>query len=327
MRLASLSIQGFRGITQGEISDFADVNILVGRNNSGKSTVAEAISYLRRRDSRAVDAIGRGIYEEWRRIRGDNAPEDDYSLTGKISDATDPERNIQCVVRGNTPTTKVLINGESHRSSAGSRPAKQQPFGLGDVPGLDGFLGKSTVFWPQDGMNPNIERVLWERLIRDRQDKSVVELLGNVYSIAAESLNLLPNGHLFVLLPNRGLSLDVFGDGTRLAVRCALLFAVLKHTLFIYEEPECHQHPGALARLAMALCKQAKTQDVQLFLTTHSIECARAYLLAAEAAGSSGALFHLKLELGNLESRRMDRESVERLWDTGLDVRNLDLYV
>jgi predicted ATP-dependent endonuclease of OLD family len=92
------------------------------------------------------------------------------------------------------------------------------------------------------------------------------------------------------------------------------------------EEPECHQHPGSLERFAAALCKLAKTLDVQIIVSTHSGECVRSFLKAARDAQSEGAVFHLTLTDGKQEARRLDPEAVESLTATGVDVRFLDLY-
>ena len=54
IRLQSLSISNFRGVREGKIDGFTDVNVLVGRNNSGKTTVVEAIT-------RAAMAGGLGV--------------------------------------------------------------------------------------------------------------------------------------------------------------------------------------------------------------------------------------------------------------------------
>ena len=45
--LRSLEIQNFKGIKQGKLEDLAQVNVLVGRNNSGKSTILDALILLR----------------------------------------------------------------------------------------------------------------------------------------------------------------------------------------------------------------------------------------------------------------------------------------
>lgn len=45
MKIAKLEIYGFRGISSG-IVNFADFNVLIGANNSGKTTVIEALALL-----------------------------------------------------------------------------------------------------------------------------------------------------------------------------------------------------------------------------------------------------------------------------------------
>jgi len=35
--LKSITIQRFRGIREGEVNDLTDINLIIGRNNSGKS--------------------------------------------------------------------------------------------------------------------------------------------------------------------------------------------------------------------------------------------------------------------------------------------------
>ena len=42
MRYSNLKINNFRGVTHLEIDDLKQINLIVGRNNSGKSTVLEA---------------------------------------------------------------------------------------------------------------------------------------------------------------------------------------------------------------------------------------------------------------------------------------------
>ena len=44
--IEKISIKNFRGIAKGEIEGFTKLNIFVGRNNSGKSTVLDAIALL-----------------------------------------------------------------------------------------------------------------------------------------------------------------------------------------------------------------------------------------------------------------------------------------
>ena len=58
----SLLISKFRGIQNLELSDLGQVNILVGPNNSGKTSVVEAVSLL----CKPFDPIGRMTVSQWR---------------------------------------------------------------------------------------------------------------------------------------------------------------------------------------------------------------------------------------------------------------------
>jgi len=44
--LRELTIKNFRGISEGYIEGFGELNVFVGRNNSGKSSVLEALYIL-----------------------------------------------------------------------------------------------------------------------------------------------------------------------------------------------------------------------------------------------------------------------------------------
>ena len=43
IRLESVVMKNFRGIREGQLHGLTDVNLLIGRNNSGKTTIVEAI--------------------------------------------------------------------------------------------------------------------------------------------------------------------------------------------------------------------------------------------------------------------------------------------
>jgi hypothetical protein len=61
-------------------------------------------------------------------------------------------------------------------------------------------------------------------------------------------------------------------------------------------------------------------------LTTHSTECINAFLDGAAEAKSEAAVFHLRLQEGVLDARRLNRETAVGLENSGLDLRELDLY-
>lgn len=337
IRLESIAIKNLRGIRDGRIDGLADVNVLVGRNNSGKTTVIEAITRAAASGGLTQDIFGRSIEQLWQQARsvafpgmiGFAAPAKPTPLLFYRQDISD-EIEITGVLCEDGPhektealTFKLLPRGVT--LNAASPTARPQGDGLGQQD-KHSFCSGVTVFRPADAFNGQTEQKFWPVLLSDRRDRVLTRTLNDVFGLDAESFQLLPNNQLTVLFHDFSLPLDVQGDGTRAAMRTLMTLSMLKSTLFMIEEPECHQHPGSLERFANALCRLANSQLVQVIVSTHSAECVRSFMHGAKAVGSSFAVFHLSLDNGKQDARRLDPDAVETLTNTGIDVRFLDLY-
>lgn len=326
--LRSLAISRFRGIREGNIQGLTDVNLLIGRNNSGKTTVIEAILRLLGTHGQSTDLLRRALPQVCSQIRQDSGQIDREAwykqdltqpllLEAKVGESTAPNssRDLALALR------MTADRGEPQ----GEPSAQEEPNGISKNQAA-GLLRAVTLLRPADAGNRNIETQLWPQLLEKRRDKLLTRTLNDIFSLNAESVALLPDNRLMVLFDDHSLPLDVQGDGTRAAMRTIMVLTMMKNSLLMLEEPECHQHPGSLERFARAICKLAREQEVQLIISTHSAECVRSFLKAAGEAGSEAAVFHLSLTNGKQEARRLDLEAVETLQATGVDVRFLDLY-
>ena len=330
LRLTSVKIERFRGIREGEINGFADVNVLIGRNNSGKTTVVEAImKTIAAHYSHFHDYAGRQSDFLWNEIRGDSQafPREAWYR----QDSTLPiELNVRIETSKQDSSqyqAALAIQVESSASpSVPSVPSVARDIPAGFEPKVRSFCSALGLFRSLDGVNARIEAILWPRLLANRMDKLLTKSLNEIFSYNAESIQILPGNRLMVLFDSYSLPLDTQGDGTRAAMRSLMALAMSKQALFFMEEPECHQHPGSLTRYATAVCGLAKEQEVQLFISTHSAECVKAFLDAAHEKKSEAAVFHLSLTDGKQQARRLNAADVETLQATGIDVRFLDLY-
>lgn len=333
-RLESLLIKNFRGIREGQIEGLADVSVLVGRNNSGKTTVIEAITRVATSGGLVQDLLGRNVDQFWQLARsalpfigGFPVQMLDARSLLYYRQGTSQEIRIVANMRENGAPTDELTYMVKGGVMLGAASLQQRaPTHSPNSQLKQAFCTGVTVFRPADAFNAAIEQKFWPELLSDRRDRLLTKTLNEVFGLDAESFQLLPNNQFTVLLHDFSLPLDVLGDGTRAAMRTLMTLSMLKGTLFMIEEPECHQHPGSLERFAGALCRLAKAQSVQVIVSTHSAECVRAFLQAANSATSNAAVFHLSLDEGKQEARRLDPDAVETLTNTGVDVRFLDLY-
>ena len=72
---------------------------------------------------------------------------------------------------------------------------------------------------------------------------------------------------------NMDVQMESMGDGFK--VLTGLLGSLLtqpESTVMLLEEPEVHMHPGYLRELATYLIEMAKSRNIQLFISTHSID-------------------------------------------------------
>ena len=318
--LQSLKIENFRGIREGEIAGLTEVNILIGRNNSGKTTLIEAMHKFCQPSSGSADILGRSASRYWELVRNDtgeqtlrykNLPTKLVQASGEVLDAQ--------LQYGCRRVRSLLDMSDKSISWIRGNPPE-----IADK--VEEFRSKVTPYRSQDLLDQNVESRYWPELLATRKDKQLVRILNTAFALQAESIQLVPPNRMMLLFEDYGVPLRQLGDGAQSAIRTLIVLELMSNSLFLLEEPECHQHPGSLERFAAAVCRLAKEQQVQLVISTHSAECVRAFMKGAAGAKSDAAVFHLSLTDGKQESRRLDPETVETLQETGVDVRFLDLY-
>jgi 5S rRNA maturation endonuclease (ribonuclease M5) len=115
------------------------------------------------------------------------------------------------------------------------------------------------------------------------------------------------------------------GDGAKYATVILSLCFLLENTAFLIEEIESHQHSGAITKLIPRLVEIANLRNVQLFLTTHSIEVMEAFSKLPKEYDIN--FFHLENKKGDIEVRHLGTNiDVKLLLDLGVDLRYLEAY-
>jgi len=119
------------------------------------------------------------------------------------------------------------------------------------------------------------EKVIAE-IIMKRADNELVHVLNEGYEFDVEQLAFVPcrNGvfKLFLKTPKFSFDVDDCGDGMRYALYSLSMASGSKDTAILWEEPENHQNLRALKVVFRFLLKKAKVNNLQIIITTHSLD-------------------------------------------------------
>ena len=314
-------IEGCRGIRECTIDGFARVNVFLGRNNAGKSTILEALTrtFCALGGPEWTEARGVAIPYLWARARNEMLPQGQFDFWSNRLIHADASQ-LHVALAGTVGTWEWWQGvGGSQRPTFPQQAAR----------------ARIGVFLPTDVNDPGLERALWKEIFAARRDRELMKDLEDVFQMPVDSLQMMPDGALLVGLPKYGVPIDGHGLGVRAVFRMMLLGIASQDGILVVEEPDAHLHPEAIEALARGLTRQAKERDIQLFLTTHSVECVRAFADAAEATPQDPQQIHdwpfaawylIKGDDGTVAARKLSKETVLGLDDSGTDVRFLDRF-
>ena len=352
--LSSLHIENFKGIKEGTISDLAQVNVLVGRNNSGKSTVLDALLLMRCAfavtDYLGNDGVRQIASRKIHRESRDGSPEfrqlhhmlkthepirfcGDFGGPAHLTEQWDaPGMRVNIRVDGpdgtyqnNNVSVGPGISVETYRGDGRWQNVAKH---LGETHA--DLMARSHLVDPATLRSPFPETV-WERIVVDRRDRRLRDMVNEIYGLDVEGFSLMPfGGHvrLVALLPEHSVAVDWLGDGLRYGLNILALGMLLEGTILMVEEPETHQHPESLKLLTRTLFELAKRQNLQLVVTTHSWEFMTCALEAAEEKDVGLAFHHTRLnDKGIFDVRSIPQPDAKLLMDIGHDIRGQDKYL
>ena len=348
--LTSLEFKNLKGIKSGSLDNLSQVNILVGRNNSGKSTILDGLVMLRV-PLMGQDYLRRDGLTQVLKRRVDNGDESlEYSQLWFRMEASEP---IEITANFNSgiqihqkwhylpgpPQIDSVITAQRNAEvkfdwrTRGNQGFVGEPNSSQNLLTLRERIDKPTAdFIPFIHLlEPNLihqrfDEKFWFELTKERKDKDVVRLLNDIYRTEIEGLSFSlfppPERRLVAALANTSVAIDWLGDGLRYAVNLLSFGIVLQDTALLIEELETHQHPESLRKLVNILFELAKSRHLQLFITTHNLELMSYAMEASEKQGIELMIHHLQLDQdGSLRSTPFSRPNAELMLDIGHDPR------
>ena len=326
--LKSLQIRNFRGFNALKIDHLSGINLIAGKNNSGKTSLLEAI-FLLAGAGNAQMAINNNIIRGlkpseistgnpfWKQlfsnldmgraieIKGSRPSR--AQLTLKISSEPQPTAEIPVDSTNGTSATNLFDERSlvfRYRGSAASKQVEshirmnEQGFEVNqpviNVPFIAIILLSRIRNIQEDAI----------RLGKLRQQKKGDMLLKALQVVEPRLQSIEDNSSSGIPLiwGDIGLSelvpLSVMGEGMTQIARLVLAIASAPDGAVLVDEVENGIHHSVLPDVWRVIDEAAKQSSTQIFATTHSFECIEA---AHQALGSNGFLLH-RLEVSDAES-------------------------
>ena len=296
----NIEIKNFRGIDHLKIDDFSRVNVFLGQNSSGKSSVLEClllmmgmsnpdlpqnINSIRSRNFSSFADLGYMFHNYDLKVK----PEITSELFGDIKRHLMLEMtyvfdgNSQVDLNGQIPTSetktflntlKMIFDVESNQRKSNyecSITASQQGL-ISNKKLAEGYLEKNSVaFLPSDLSAGNPANDLVELAKRKRKD-IVTEQLKH-FDSRITSLEILNNiAYIGLEGIDQLLMVNMQGDGLRRYLNIVAASANPMNNILLIDEIENGLHYSAYKKLWEAIFALATTTNKQVFVTTHSKE-------------------------------------------------------
>lgn len=314
--LPSLRIQGFRCFRDLTIPRLGRVNLVVGRNNTGKTTLLEALSVY----AAGLDAAWeiKRVLESRRetRVQDDGATRVDvdrifHCASGRqaaevkrfeISSADAARADLYVAIRTDAaewrghdlrtvdlPEAELFVkHGERERTLPLSRLAHSAvSYATAVADSSDGPQGVASYLVPSAGLDDREIARLWRGIALTDSEDDVVTAL-RIVEPAVERITVMADpghGDVSILARRRGVArretLASLGDGMQRLFALALGLAEARGGLFLADEIERGLHHSVHEAMWRFVAATAKRLDVQVVATTHRWDCIEGFQAAA----------------------------------------------
>jgi hypothetical protein len=190
-------------------------------------------------------------------------------------------------------------------------------------PPLRPFGGQMRWLAPYSVFQQSLPDVFSEAVTQGRRQtakeiiRAIMPGLDNI-----EVLTDAGNPVVHLVFDDHSVPVESSGDGVMALVRLALELAARPDGTVLIEEPEVHEHPGAIRQSARAIL-EATRRNIQVLLSTHSLDFIDA--LVAEATPddlSKMCAYRFALDAGDLRTTTIPGTEVARLrGEIGEDLR------
>ena len=335
-----LELRNFKGVERGGV-ELSPLTILVGPNNSGKTTILEAL-FLAPNPFRTVPYVREGrtepvmaaelIHLLHKTLESEgyvfllrNYAVDKAEISWDGVSLTFVKQGESIMVMVNKQFSKHLwlvqegvwkVGDLSTRSSEVcpySYPLKCDLISENALLFSSAALSRFGFEYLRQNWTPIVNSGVCRRVARE-----VSELVQEEYMdltiepfLGALSINAY-------LKDGRRIRLGDLGEGVQNYIVARILYESGNYKVLLWDDIEAHMNPTMLMAVAEWFSDLVEKGD-QVILTTHSLEATR---VIASMAGDKCSICLTSLENGVLNSRKLSLAEVEKLLEAGVDIRS-----
>ncbi len=344
--IENLTVENYRSFKNYSLNGLKRVNLLTGYNSAGKSSLLEAVELL-------------GSGGEPQTLLNISKRRQEYLLEsdgvgGDISHFFS-ERNLRSVIRIGSPALKISLSYVQADTESPSEKADliivdraapglevprihipvsdQGGFGLrsrrsrwGGSPSDDKTFGKVEYQGTRELENAKVAE-LWDEVLFSRSEHEPADSL-RILDDRVESVAFLSSspdrGRLHVGLKDakRLTPIGSHGEGMQRLLMLAILLTTVKGGILLVDEIDTGLHYSVLADMWKLVIATAIKNDIQVFATTHSLDCLRGLHEACQANPEFASEISLQTIDRNLtQSIDTDAEGLAVSLAMGIEVR------
>lgn len=340
--LDSLIIENYRNLESLTIPKLARVNLLTGKNNTGKTSVLEAvwlyhsrynldvlIHLLKKRDE--LHTVEFEALKKSLRNLASNRRQDIFTYSIAINlrignpeqaptaTITVSERDSSSV----TPVITIKLSTDYHVITTPlDKFSPKEPFIFGDE-----FRGFSVFVESSDFSSQKKLMHLWDRIDATSKEDDVIEALSLIQPIS--KVSFIPvegeNHRIPFVLPKGGerVPLRSMGDGINRILHIALAMANCERGYLLIDEFENGLHYSVHQKLWEIIFFLAEKLNVQVFATTHSNDAVKAFVDTAskEQYLGKGQVIKLQNQNGFIRAIDFSQEQAETAIANDIEIR------
>ncbi|MBN8472866.1 AAA family ATPase [Corallococcus exiguus] len=345
--LTSITVENFRGIERLHVEGLGRVNLIIGRNDSGKTALMEALEMAwlpegacfvlaARQSGRNAGAVMEDFDDFWLPIfrqmdakRGfqlkfNAIPAEGIGLSVKRA-ASPPPTTSMGAGASLDPTGAWALEFEVTRDKKLTSVVRSSAQGVQFPPEPPHFPGTRLWVSPSPGLSANDIRA-FSRLKQTGRDSIVTDLLKHISDKISGIELLAPTGErvgVFVRLQHEGLiPLQMMGEGMKRYFEFAVSLAMADDAPLFIDEIENGLHHSVLEPLWDWIASTARERNAQVFATTHSEECVQSATRVFQRQHSD-ELRVIRLDKQEHETKAVvyDSDLVEAAERMGVEIR------